>query len=230
MFRTLIATAVLAAAVATTASAAPVISGAPADSAFAADMSVVHKLLFDHNKIKRSVTKLPDGIRTVTESDDPQVAQYIKDHVARMMGRLKDGKVFNVASHSLPAIFANANKIHTDIRQTPNGVIVTQTTNDPALAATLQAHAGEVSDLAREGVVALMRSVMANGGPMGQAGAGAMHAQMGPGMMGHQGMMDRGGMMGRGGMMDGSGPMMGQMMQRMMQGSGHAGPPAQTMP
>lgn len=228
MFRTLIASAVLAAAVATTAIAAPVLSGAATnsvplsgpmqgDSAFAADMTVVHKLLFDHDKIKRTVTKLPNGIRTVTESDDPQVAQYIKDHVARMDQRLKDGKVFNVASHTLPTVFANANKIHTEIQQTPTGVILTQTSNDTATVAALQAHAGEVSDLAREGVVALQRSVMANGGPMGSGGPmmhnGTAQGQMGPGMMG-----------GRQGMMNGGGPMMmAQMRQMMLQGGGPMG-------
>lgn len=242
MFRALIVTAVLAAAVATTATATPFVSGAAAntgplsgpmqaDRAFTADMSVVHKLLFDHDKIKRTVTKLPDGIRTVTTSDDPQVAQYLKDHVASMSQRLKDGKVFNVASHTLPTIFANATKIRTDIEQTPNGVIVTQTSNDSATVAALQAHASEVSDLAREGMVALMRSVMANGGPMGHSGTGTVQGQMGPGMMAqmrqmmlgdgsmvHDGMgMARGqmgpGMMGRAGMMNGGGSMMAHMMQ-----------------
>ncbi len=188
------------------------ISGSQQDNAFGADMGVVHELLADHNKIKRTVTKLPNGIRTVTESEDPQVAKEIKAHVASMDQRLKDGKVFNVASHTLPTIFANKDKIHTEILQTPTGVILTQTSSDPATVAALQAHAGEVSDLAREGMPALMRSVMANGGPMmGNRGAGhGPTEQMGMGMMR--------GMMARGGMTIGGGPMMTQMMHRMMTG------------
>jgi hypothetical protein len=87
-------------------------------SAFGSDMSVVHEMLADHNKIRRTVTNLPNGIRTVTESDDPTVAKEIKDHVASMDQRLKDGKVFNVASRTLPTIFANNAKIHTEIQQT----------------------------------------------------------------------------------------------------------------
>lgn len=119
----------------------------------------------------------------MTESDDAQVAQYLKDHVASMGRRLKDGKVFNVASHTLPTIFKNADKIQTEILQTPKGVILTQTSSDPATVAALQAHAGEVSDLAREGMAALMRSVMANGGPMQMR---QMMMQGGPmGMQGH---------------------------------------------
>jgi predicted component of type VI protein secretion system len=175
MFKTLIAAAALATAVASTAIAAPPNAPAPGDSAFGSDMSVVHQMLADHAKINRSVTNLPDGIRTVTESDDPRVANEIKDHVARMEQRLKDGKVFNVASRSLPTIFANNAKIHTEIEQTAKGVILTQTSTDPATVAALQAHAGEVSDLAQQGMVALMRSMMANGGSMGM---GMMHEMM----------------------------------------------------
>jgi len=135
-------------------------------------MNVVHEMLAAHDKIKRTVTNLPDSIRTVTESDDPQVAKEIKDHVASMAGRLKDGRVFNVASHTLPTIFATNDKIRTRIEQTLKGVIVTQTSTDPDAVAALKAHAGEVSDLARGGMVALMRHLMANGGPMAHDGAG----------------------------------------------------------
>lgn len=196
------AAAVLTVLAATAAIAAPAISNA--DNGFGADMSIVHQMLLGHDKIKRTVTNLPNGIRTTTESDDPQVAQLIKDHVASMQQRLKNGKVFNVASHTLPTIFANNSKIHTEIEQTAKGVVVTQTSADPATVAALQGHAGEVSELARGGMAALMRQVMANGGPMGHNGAATQHGQFGPGMM----MND-----------PGRSPMMAQMMQGMMPSS-----------
>jgi hypothetical protein len=224
LFKTLIASTVLAVGVATAAIAAPVISSAtsngPAqDSAFGADMGVVHDMLFNHDRIKRTVTNLPDGIRTVTESNDPNVAKEIKDHVASMSQRMKDGRVFNVASHTLPTLFANNKKVHTTFEQTPKGVIVTQTSTDPTVVAALQAHAGEVSDLARGGMVALMRQVQANGGPIVQNGNGPQ-GQMGPGMM--RGTMGQG-MMNHDGMPNGGPPMMAQMMQRMMQSGGPMG-------
>ena len=68
------------------------------DAAFQADMQLVHEMLAGHDKIKRSVENLPDGIRTVTESEDPQVAQALKAHVASMEQRLKDGRIFNLFS------------------------------------------------------------------------------------------------------------------------------------
>jgi hypothetical protein len=218
-FKALLATAVLTALAVTAAVAAPAISSAAErDGAFGADMGVVHELLADHSKIKRTVTNLPNGIRTVTESDDPQVAKEIKTHVASMKQRLADGRVFNVASHTLPTIFANSAKIHTEIEQTPRGVIVTQTSSDPATVAALQGHAGEVSELARGGMVALMRQVMANGGPMGHNGIAMQQGHFAPGMM-MRGMMAQGGMMNHAG----GPPMMAQMMQRMMGTGGPMG-------
>ena len=72
------------------------------DAGSSADMDLVHDLLANNTKIKRTVTNLPNGIRTVTESDDPTVAQAIKAHVASMSQRLKDGREFNLFSTTLP--------------------------------------------------------------------------------------------------------------------------------
>jgi len=61
--------------------------------------------------------------------------------------------------------------IKTVIDETPTGIVFTQTTEDPALVPVLQAHAEEVSELAREGMAAMMRSMgMGEGGPMMQRG------------------------------------------------------------
>ena len=72
------------------------------DEGSSADMQLVHELLANNAKIRRTVTNLPDGIRTLTESDDPQVAQAIKSHVASMSQRLQDGREFNIFSTTLP--------------------------------------------------------------------------------------------------------------------------------
>jgi hypothetical protein len=42
-------------------------------------MGFVHRLVIDYKEIGRTVTNLSDGIRTVTESDNPQVAQTINE-------------------------------------------------------------------------------------------------------------------------------------------------------
>jgi hypothetical protein len=131
------------------------------DAGSAADMGLVHDLLTNHSKIRRTVTNLPNGIRTVTESDDPQVAQAIKAHVASMSERLKDGREFNIFSTTLPVLFAKRDKITSKIEMTEKGSIVTRTSTDATVVAALQGHAGEVTELVQEGPVAMRRGMMA---------------------------------------------------------------------
>jgi hypothetical protein len=133
-------------------------AGQHGDASFADDMRLVHVMLFDHEKIKRTVTNLPDGIRTVTESDDPGVARAIKAHVASMETRLTGGKIFNLFSPTLPVLFENKDKIRTAVETTERGSTVTQTSADPAVVVALQTHALEVSELARDGMAAMMRA------------------------------------------------------------------------
>jgi PHD/YefM family antitoxin component YafN of YafNO toxin-antitoxin module len=137
-----------------------------ADPAFADDMFLVRDMIHGHERIKRTVTNLPNGIRTVTESDDPQMAQTIKTHVASMAQRLNDGRVFNLFSPTLPILFENKDKIKTQVETTNTGVVVTQTSGDAAVVAALQAHAVEVSELARDEQAAMMRNARAAMGMM----------------------------------------------------------------
>jgi hypothetical protein len=130
------------------------------DEGSSADMGLVHDLVMNHNRIRRTVTNLPDGIKTITESDDPQVAQTIKDHVASMSQRLKDGREFNIFSSTLPVLFENRDKIKSVVEVTEKGSVVTRTSTDAKVVAALQGHAAEVTELAQEGPVAMMRGMM----------------------------------------------------------------------
>ena len=151
------------------------------DTGSAADMGLVHDLLFNNTKIHRSVTKLPDGIRTVTESDDPQVAQALKAHVASMSQRLQDGREFNIFSATLPILFENRDRIVSKVEMTEKGAVVTQTSADAKVVAALQEHAGEVTELAQDGMLAMRRGMMTRMA-MGPRGQGSAMMGMGPGM------------------------------------------------
>ena len=131
------------------------------DAGSSADMGLVHDLLMNHDRIRRTVTNLPDGIKTVTESDDPRVAQSIKAHVASMSQRLKDGREFNIFSTTLPVLFENRDKIKSVVEVTDKGSVVTRTSTDARVVAALQGHAAEVTELAQEGMVAMRRGMMA---------------------------------------------------------------------
>lgn len=153
-------------------------------SATMAERRDIHGLLFDHNRIKRTVTNLPDGIRTVTESDDAEVAATIKRHVAEMGKRVEEGRDpgLPIESPALHSIFRNKDKIKSAYETTEKGIIVTQTSADADTVKALQDHAAEVTDLAQRGMVAAHEAMMKNGGGM-----------MGRGMMG-RGMRMRGAM------------------------------------
>jgi hypothetical protein len=140
------------------------------DANSAADMGLVMDLVRNNTQIKRTVTRLPDGIKTVTESDDPKVAQTIKAHVASMSSRLTDGREFNIFSTTLPVIFDNAAKIKSVVEMSDKGVVVTRTSPDAKVVTALQAHAGEVTELVRDGMAGMHRGMMARmamgpGGP-----------------------------------------------------------------
>ncbi len=141
----------------------------------------IHGLLFNHDRIKRTVTNLPDGIRTVTESDDPEVAATIKKHVAEMGKRVEEGRDpgLPIESPALHSIFRNKDKIKTAYETTGKGIIVVQTSDDASTVKALQEHAAEVTDLAQRGMVAAHEAMMKNSGGM-----------MGRGMRMHGAMAD----------------------------------------
>lgn len=151
------------------------------DAGSAADMEVVHDLVSSNTKIQRSVTKLPDGFRTLTESDDPAVAKSIQAHVANMSQRLQDGREFNLFSNTLPLLFENRDKIVSKVEMTAKGAAVTRTSADPKVVAALQAHAEEVTELVKDGMFAMRRGMMTRMAMNGGAGRG-MGPGTGPGM------------------------------------------------
>jgi hypothetical protein len=164
----------------------PGMMGMAHDEATMAQLQVIHTMLANHDRIRRTVTNLSTGIRTTTESDDPSVAEQIKTHVAEMGKRVRagDDPRLPIESDNLHAIFRDKDKIHTSYETTAKGIVVTQTSDDPRTVAALQAHASEVTDLVQGGVAALQAAMMKNHG--GMMGGGMMH---GPMMM--RGMMHR---------------------------------------
>ena len=128
--------------------------------------SDIRDLFFSHESIKRTVTNLPDGIRTVTELDDPQVAATIKKHVAEMGKRVEEGRDpgLPIESAALHSIFRDKDKIKTAYEMTEKGIIVVQTSTDATAVKALQDHAAEVTDLAQRGMVAAHEAMMKKGG------------------------------------------------------------------
>jgi hypothetical protein len=165
----------------------PGMMGMAHDEATKSQLQVIHTMLINHDRITRTVTNLPNGIRTVTESDDPVLAGQIKTHVAEMGKRVGagDDPGLPIESEALHSIFRNKDNIHTTYETTAKGIVVVQTSDDAKTVAVLQSHAAEVTDLVHGGMAALQTAMMKN--HVGMMGGGMMH---GPIMM--HGMMHRG--------------------------------------
>ena len=86
------------------------------------------------------------GIRTVTESEDPDLAKTLVSHVAGMMKRVEEGRDprLPMQSPASAVIFRNRDKITTSYEPTAKGIDVTQTSADAETVAALQKHAADV--------------------------------------------------------------------------------------
>ena len=135
----------------------PGMTGMAHDEATMSQLQVIHTMLVNHDRITRTVTNLPNGIRTVTESDDPALAAQIKTHVADMGKRVGagDDPGLPIESEALHSIFRDKDKIHTTYETPDKGIVVVQTSDDVKTVAALQSHAAEVPDLVQGGMAAL---------------------------------------------------------------------------
>ena len=128
------------------------------DDRFDADREVFQFLLTNHEKIKRSVKELPNGVETLTESNSPEVAAKIKDHVEWMAHRIKESNPIHKRDPLFAEIFKHTDKIQMQHDTTDKGVRVTETSEDPYVVKLIQAHAKVVSGFAERGFAEAMKN------------------------------------------------------------------------
>ena len=116
-----------------------------------ADQEVFHYLLENHAKIRRTVTRLENGVDTITESDDPAVATKIQEHVASMHTRVKNGRGLRFWDELFVALFKDYDKIVMVVENTAKGVRVKETSDNRQVATLIQAHADVVSLFVKHG-------------------------------------------------------------------------------
>lgn len=128
------------------------------DGDMMAHMRIIHGLLVQHEAIEREVEDIPGGVRTVTTSDDPEVAALIKKHVWQMKQRLEQGQPIRRMDPLFREIFRHHDAIEMRIEEIPEGLIVTETSDDPEVVALIRQHAHEaVSEFVEEGMSRAMR-------------------------------------------------------------------------
>jgi hypothetical protein len=115
------------------------------------DQAVFHALLRSHEAIRRQVTDLPNGIRAITETDDPELAGLIRAHAHEMHRRLGEGFGLRHWDPAFVEIFAQRDKLRMVVTDTPKGVVIEETSDDPNVATLIRAHGAVVSAFVRSG-------------------------------------------------------------------------------
>lgn len=132
--------------------------GHGADDRFDADHDVFEFLLGNHEKIKRTVKELEDGVETVTESDDEEIASKIKEHVEWMKVRIEKVNPVRMRDPLFAELFQHTDKIVMKYEDTEKGVKVIETSSDPYVAQLIKAHAKVVSKFVENGHAEAMKN------------------------------------------------------------------------
>lgn len=115
------------------------------------DKEVFHELLRRHDAIRREVENIPNGIRAVTESDDPELAGLIRGHVHEMHRRLSEGFGLRHWDPAFAEIFAQKDKVRMEVVETAKGVEIVETSDDPNVVKLIQAHGVVVTSFVNSG-------------------------------------------------------------------------------
>ena len=115
------------------------------------DQEVFHTLLRHHDQIERELTRLPDGIRSLTTSANPEIVSLLHDHVPAMHHRLEENFGLRFWDPAFPEIFAQREKVRMEVTLVPNGVLVEETSEDPNVVTLIQAHGIVVSLFVQRG-------------------------------------------------------------------------------
>ena len=121
------------------------------DPRFNEDSKWFHYLVDNRAKISRTIERLPNGVETITKSDDPEVAAGIRTHVAAMHARVKEGRGIHLRDPLFREVFRHADKIRMVIADIEKGVRVTETSDDPYVVSLIQAHADVVGKFIENG-------------------------------------------------------------------------------
>ncbi len=123
------------------------------------DMTTLHSMFANRAKIKRTVTNLPDGAETLTESDDERIASMIRAHVPAMEDRvLANTPLPPMTFHPIfVALIKHADDYSLTYEETAKGMKVRYTSEDPYVVMLVQEHAKLVSRFIKNGMQEIHR-------------------------------------------------------------------------
>ncbi|MCP4891029.1 MAG: DsrE family protein [Planctomycetaceae bacterium] len=118
------------------------------------DMTTLHAMFANQDKIKRTVKNRPDGAEAVTESDDETIADMLKEHVPAMEDRVLGNKPLPpMTFHPIfVGLIKHANDYTLNYEETDKGMKVTYRSDDPYVVMLVQEHAKLVSRFIKNGM------------------------------------------------------------------------------
>ncbi len=118
------------------------------------DMTTLHAMFAARDKITRTVTNLPNGVETLTESADDEIASLLQEHVPAMEGRVgRNDPLPPMTFHPLfIELIKHADDFTLTYDETDHGVKVKYTSDDPYVVLLIQEHAQLVSRLIKNGM------------------------------------------------------------------------------
>lgn len=122
------------------------------------DQAIFHILLERHRELHREVENLPNGIRSVTTSQTPDLAALLREHAHAMHRRLQEGFGLRFWDAAFAQIFAQADAVRMQINDLPDGVETLETSDDPNVVKLIQAHGQVVNAFVNEGFTAARRT------------------------------------------------------------------------
>lgn len=102
---------------------------------------VFHELLRHHDVIKREVEDIPGGVRTVTTSEDPEIAALIQLHVRQMVARFDAGMPVRKWDPVFAELHKHYDKVTLTMEDIPGGLRVVETSDDPQVTLLIRQHA-----------------------------------------------------------------------------------------
>ena len=118
------------------------------------DMTTLHAMFADRDKIKRTVKNLPNGAEATTESDDEEIAGLIQEHVPAMEGRVMENNP--LPPMTFHPIFVELIKHSDDYTltyvETEKGMKVRYESDNPYVVMLVQEHAKLVSRFIKNGM------------------------------------------------------------------------------
>ncbi len=118
------------------------------------DMTTLHAMFADRDKIKRTIKNLPDGAEAITESDDEAIADMLKEHVPAMEDRVLGNKPLPpMTFHPIfVALIKHAEDYTLTYEETEKGMRVKYQSDDPYVVMLVQEHAKLVSRFIKNGM------------------------------------------------------------------------------